>query len=176
MSPLQFAILKARYARPPEPVPEPMKIEIADPQADRIKRLEEVLRKAAIEHPLPPPPSPVKCEYPSVKSIIEAVAEEYGVLVTDILSHRRHVSVTFPRHVAMYLCKVLTICSFPEIGRKFGGRDHTTALAANRKIKAILEYSEALRIRIDSLAEKIRNAQAVEQIEQTIAAKYPGVA
>jgi chromosomal replication initiator protein len=53
----------------------------------------------------------------------------------DLLSQRRHRSVVWPRQIGMYLAKHLTARSLPEIGRRFGGRDHTTVLHAIRKIE-----------------------------------------
>ena len=63
------------------------------------------------------------------------VASRYNVSRSDILSERRTAAVVKPRQIAMYLSKVLTLRSLPEIGRRFGGRDHTTVLHAVRKIE-----------------------------------------
>jgi chromosomal replication initiator protein len=63
------------------------------------------------------------------------VATRYNVSRSDILSERRTAAVVRPRQIAMYLSKVLTLRSLPEIGRRFGGRDHTTVLHAVRKIE-----------------------------------------
>ena len=71
---------------------------------------------------------------PSVTRIQEVVARQYGVSRFDLLSSRRTANIVRPRQVAMYLCKTLTLRSLPEIGRRFGGRDHTTVLHAVRKI------------------------------------------
>jgi chromosomal replication initiator protein len=75
-----------------------------------------------------------------IEEIQKAVATRYNVSRADILSERRTAAVVKPRQIAMYLAKVLTPRSLPEIGRRFGGRDHTTVLHAVRKIeKAALE-------------------------------------
>jgi chromosomal replication initiator protein len=66
------------------------------------------------------------------------VARHYNVSRTDICSARRTANVVRPRQVAMYLAKTLTLRSLPEIGRRFGGRDHTTVLHAVRKIAALI--------------------------------------
>ncbi len=73
----------------------------------------------------------------TVEEIIKKVAEHYNVRMTDILSSRRARSVSRPRQVAMYLAKKLTTKSLPEIGRSFGGRDHTTVIYAIRKTEAL---------------------------------------
>lgn len=72
------------------------------------------------------------------KAIIAATARHYRVSVNDILSQRRTASVIRPRHVAMYLCKTLTLRSLPEIGRRFSGRDHSTAWNAIHKITGLV--------------------------------------
>lgn len=79
-----------------------------------------------------------------VKDIQRAVAEHYGVRMIDLLSHRRTVSVSLPRHVAMYLASRLTRRSAADIGRRFNRRDHTTVLHAIKKIDALCETDSAL--------------------------------
>jgi chromosomal replication initiator protein len=74
-----------------------------------------------------------------IEEIQKLVAKHYNVSRSDILSARRTASVVRPRQVAMYLSKTLTLRSLPEIGRRFGGRDHTTVLHAVRKIEGIVE-------------------------------------
>jgi chromosomal replication initiator protein len=72
-----------------------------------------------------------------IEDIQRVVARQYNVSRADLLSSRRTANVVRPRQVAMYLAKVLTLRSLPEIGRRFGGRDHTTVLHAVRKIEAL---------------------------------------
>ncbi len=71
---------------------------------------------------------------PTLKAIIEAVAGFYELPVSDMWGECRQLFIMRARHVAMYLCRELTINSFPKIGRQFGGRDHTTILYAWCKI------------------------------------------
>lgn len=71
-----------------------------------------------------------------IEDIQKLVATRYNVSRADILSERRTAAVVKPRQIAMYLSKALTPRSLPEIGRRFGGRDHTTVLHAVRKIAA----------------------------------------
>jgi chromosomal replication initiator protein len=70
----------------------------------------------------------------TIDEIIRKVADHYNLRLTDILSPRRARSVARPRQVAMFLAKKLTSKSLPEIGRRFGGRDHTTVIHAVKKI------------------------------------------
>ena len=72
-----------------------------------------------------------------IEDIQKLVASHYNVSRADILSARRTATVVRPRQIAMYLSKSLTLRSLPEIGRRFGGRDHTTVLHAVRKIEAL---------------------------------------
>jgi chromosomal replication initiator protein len=69
-----------------------------------------------------------------IDEILKVISRHYGVSRGDLLSERRHRSVVWPRQIGMYLAKQLTSRSLPEIGRRFGGRDHTTVLHAVRKI------------------------------------------
>jgi chromosomal replication initiator protein len=71
----------------------------------------------------------------TIEEIQKRVAEHYGIRLADMHSARRARAVARPRQVAMYLAKQLTPRSLPEIGRKFGGRDHTTVLYAIRKVE-----------------------------------------
>jgi len=79
-----------------------------------------------------------------IEDIQKLVASRYNVSRSDILSERRTAAVVKPRQIAMYLAKVLTLRSLPEIGRRFGGRDHTTVLHAVRKIEKAVETDPAL--------------------------------
>jgi chromosomal replication initiator protein len=75
----------------------------------------------------------------------------------DLLSSRRTANVVRPRQVAMYLAKVLTLRSLPEIGRRFGGRDHTTVLHAVRKIENLAGNDSALAEEIESLKRQLQD-------------------
>lgn len=81
----------------------------------------------------------------SIDNIQRRVAEYYNIKVSDLMSKRRSRSVARPRQVAMALAKELTANSLPEIGKSFGGRDHTTVLHGCRKVKELLETSAELR-------------------------------
>lgn len=74
----------------------------------------------------------------TVEEIQKKVAEHYTIKLSDMHSARRARSVARPRQVAMYLCKALTTKSLPDIGRKFGGRDHTTVMHAVKKVEELM--------------------------------------
>ena len=86
-------------------------------------------------------------EKPRIKidDILKVISRHYGVTRGDILSERRNRSIVLPRQVGMYLAKRLTARSLPEIGRRFGGRDHTTVLHAIRKIEREMGENGTLR-------------------------------
>jgi len=86
-----------------------------------------------------------------IEDIQRVVARQYNVSRADLLSSRRTANVVRPRQVAMYLAKILTLRSLPEIGRRFGGRDHTTVLHAVRKIETLAGNDSALADEIETL-------------------------
>jgi chromosomal replication initiator protein len=86
-----------------------------------------------------------------IEDIQRVVAKHYNVSRADILSSRRTQTVVRPRQIAMFLSKQLTLRSLPEIGRRFGGRDHTTVLHAVRKIDDLATKDVALAEEIELL-------------------------
>ena len=80
----------------------------------------------------------------SIDDIQKKVAEHFKIRLSEMSSPRRARAVARPRQIAMYLCKQLTQCSLPEIGRKFGGRDHTTVLHGVNKIEQLRAEDKAL--------------------------------
>jgi chromosomal replication initiator protein len=91
-----------------------------------------------------------------IEDIQRIVARQYNVSRADLLSSRRTANVVRPRQVAMYLAKTLTLRSLPEIGRRFGGRDHTTVLHAVRKIENLVGNDTALAEEIEGLKRQLQ--------------------
>jgi chromosomal replication initiator protein len=91
-----------------------------------------------------------------IEDIQRVVARQYNVSRSDLLSSRRTANVVRPRQVAMYLAKTLTLRSLPEIGRRFGGRDHTTVLHAVRKIEGLVGNDVALAEEIEVLKRQLQ--------------------
>jgi len=91
-----------------------------------------------------------------VEDIQRIVARQYNVSRSDLLSSRRTANVVRPRQVAMYLAKTLTLRSLPEIGRRFGGRDHTTVLHAVRKIEGLVGSDTMLADEIEVLKRQLQ--------------------
>ncbi len=91
-----------------------------------LDRIDEILRHMY---------RPGEPKRPRIEDIQRIVARHYNVSKTELLSNRRTRTIVKPRQIAMYLAKIMTPRSLPEIGRRFGGRDHTTVLHAVRKIE-----------------------------------------
>jgi chromosomal replication initiator protein len=92
-----------------------------------------------------------------IEDIQRVVARQYNVSRSDLLSSRRTANVVRPRQVAMYLAKVLTLRSLPEIGRRFGGRDHTTVLHAVRKIENLAGNDSTFAEEIEALKRQLQD-------------------
>jgi len=88
---------------------------------------------------------------PRIDFIFRTVAKHFGVSYLDMRSARRTYNLVWPRQIAFYLARTLTLRSLPEIGRRMGGRDHTTVLHAVRKIEILLMSDPMLVRTIESL-------------------------
>ena len=87
--------------------------------------------------------------------IKRAVAAHFNTSVLELISDRRNTNVMLPRQIAMHLTKEMTPLSTPQIGRYFGGRDHTTVLYAFNKIEGLLRTDEDLAATIATIRESI---------------------
>ena len=92
----------------------------------------------------------------TVDDIQKAASEHFGLKQSDLISERRTRSVARPRQAAMWLAKQLTTRSLPDIGRRFGGRDHTTVLHAVRRIEALRQTDAQLARDLETLSRKLR--------------------
>ncbi|MCF6369366.1 chromosomal replication initiator protein DnaA [Rhizobium halophilum] len=95
-----------------------------------------------------------------IEDIQRIVARHYNVSRQELVSNRRTRVVVKPRQIAMYLAKTLTPRSFPEIGRRFGGRDHTTVLHAVRKIEDLIGGDTKLSHEVELLKRLINENNA----------------
>ena len=87
--------------------------------------------------------------------IIQVVCKFFNIKVNDILSEKRSNNVAYPRQIAMYLCRELINMTFPNIGKDFGGRDHSTVLHAYSKISDEYENNEETRALIDDIKKSL---------------------
>lgn len=92
----------------------------------------------------------------TVDEIQKTVADHFNMKQADLLSERRTRSVARPRQIAMYLCKQHTTRSYPDIGRRFGGRDHTTVLHGVRKIEELMPQDDQIARDVEALTRKLR--------------------
>ena len=91
----------------------------------------------------------------TIEDIQEAVSSRFHIKISDLKSKRRTKTLVYPRQIAMFLCRDLTDSSFPEIGRDFGGKDHTTIIHACKQMQKFQETDATLRATLESLKEEI---------------------
>ena len=87
----------------------------------------------------------------SIENIQKVVSDYYNITVDDLKGKKKSAKITFPRHVAMYLSRMLTDESFPRIGLEFGGRDHSTVIHSINKIDTELKTNMELKKAIDDI-------------------------
>jgi chromosomal replication initiator protein len=92
----------------------------------------------------------------TVDDIQKATAEHFGLKQADLISERRNRAIARPRQAAMWLAKQMTTRSLPDIGRRFGGRDHTTVLHAVRRIEELKAADPQLTRDLETLTRKLR--------------------
>ncbi|RMG41156.1 MAG: chromosomal replication initiator protein DnaA [Candidatus Dadabacteria bacterium] len=91
----------------------------------------------------------------TVDDIKSAVAQHFGIKVSEMVSKRRTKNLSFPRHIAMYLCRKHTTCSYPEIGTHFGGRDHSSVIHAANVVKSKLENVDEVKEHIAKIEQML---------------------
>lgn len=157
-----------------------MTVTLADTECDtnkQTRRATEKLLSALIEHhdfrmPSPPKRVPIYvapetiepvdiCVLPiaapkiTVDAIKRVVCRHYGISHTDIISPRRTLKIGRPRMVAIYLSRELTERSLPEIGRKFGNRDHTTALHSVSRVADLIMTDPTVAADVQALSAQL---------------------
>jgi len=134
-----------RLVDPPRPViAKPVKPKAV--RAKRVRKPEPALARASAAKPKPAAvPAPVAAApAPSMEDIKRAVAAHYGLSVDDIDCGSKRAPLALPRQVSMWMCRNMTGQSFPAIGRHHGGRDHTTAVYAVKKMGERIAEDRAL--------------------------------
>lgn len=91
----------------------------------------------------------------TVDEILKKVSSHFNIKISDIKSAKRLKAVVLPRQIAMYLSRQLTSSSYPEIGDRFGGKDHSTIIHAIRKIEKLMEEDFQLRSTIENLKKEL---------------------
>jgi chromosomal replication initiator protein len=95
----------------------------------------------------------------SVEQIQEIVIERFGMSIQELTGDRRSQQIVYPRQVAMYLCRELTDSSLPKIGKKFGGRDHTTVIHATSKIAKLIQEDRNVYNLVQELTARIKQVR-----------------
>lgn len=161
---VRVAILRKKAAAEGIQLPDEVALYIANAIKSNVRELEGALIRLAayaslshreitlefatrtLEGALTRPPDII-----TVDRVLKTVASYYGLKVSDLKSPRRHKSVAAPRAVAMYLARTHTRESYPDLGRAFGGKHHTTVISAVEKISKRLASDAALRGEIHAL-------------------------
>jgi chromosomal replication initiator protein len=103
--------------------------------------------------------SPRRPELMSVEDIQRAVCSHFRLSNAELLSKDRHKSVAFARQVAMYLCRQRLKCSFPELGRAFGNRDHTTVMSAVRRVEALRQTDPQVNAHLEAIEQRLASSE-----------------
>lgn len=91
----------------------------------------------------------------TIEEIIKAVSTKFNIKISDIKSQKKNKNFVLARQVSMFIAREMTSSSFPDIGEKVGGRDHSTVIYAHNKIKKAVESDRTLRDAIEDLQEKL---------------------
>jgi len=98
----------------------------------------------------------IEKEEVTIEEIIKAIAAKLDVKISDIKSQKKNKNLVFARQIAMYLARKLTALSFPDIGEKIGGRDHSTVIYANNKMKKSCDEDRNLKKIIQEIEEVLQ--------------------
>jgi chromosomal replication initiator protein len=96
----------------------------------------------------------------SVEDIQRVVCHHFRLSSADLLSKDRHKSVAFARQVAMYLCRQRLKCSFPELGRAFGNRDHTTVMSAVRRVEQLRAKDPEVNAHLEAIEQRLASSDS----------------
>ncbi|WP_167147049.1 chromosomal replication initiator protein DnaA [Actinomyces sp. ZJ308] len=94
----------------------------------------------------------------TISLIMAQTADYFGITIDDLCSANRSRTMVSARHIAMYLCRELTDLSLPKIGREFGGRDHTTVMSADKKIRTLMAERRSTFNQVTELTSRIKQA------------------
>jgi len=164
----RIAILKKKSDLESIILPEPVALYIADKIQSNIRELEGYLRRVIAYSSLKGKPIDLDLAKESLKDLLDLteklisvdkiqkiVCNHFKIKIFQIKSKNNSPKISFPRQVAMYIAKELTDTSLPEIGRKFGGKHHTTVLHSIRKIKKMRNENPEFNKEINSLINSI---------------------
>jgi chromosomal replication initiator protein len=164
----RVAILHLKAQRMGLEVPDEVVSLIAKRVKDNIRELESCLKTLHLVSATTGEPVSVKMAQDKLRAyfrsqkknvtaeqIQRAVATRFGLTESELKSRARTRNLTGPRHIAIYLCRRLTPLSFPEIGTRFGNRNHSSIILSNKKIEKELHYDATLQHTIEELEQRI---------------------
>ena len=164
----RIAILKQRAERDQLDISNDVVFRLAERIRTNVRELEGALLRLAtfaslrgvpitpafldevLEHAAPPQRAAM-----TVESVQKAVASHFAVRIADLKGQRRHRGISRPRMIAMYLSRELTGASFPEIGLRFGGKDHSTVINACKRVQSLQAEDADLRTAIVALRDQL---------------------
>ncbi|MGE5789380.1 MAG: chromosomal replication initiator protein DnaA [Syntrophaceae bacterium] len=94
----------------------------------------------------------------TVDEIMKTVAAKFNIRIADLKSQKKNKNLVIPRQIAMYLARKMTSHSFPDIGAKIGGKDHSTVIYANNKIKDLLEKDPKIEVAVKEIEETLNRS------------------
>jgi chromosomal replication initiator protein len=160
----RIAILKKKAELDQIDLPDDVAIFLATHIKSNVRELEGLLIRVAAFAGLQNQPITVEFSRETLKNFlsqsshaltVEAVQKEvaayFNVKLSDLKSPKRHQAIARPRQIAMYLARKLCKVSYPELGQRFGGKDHTTVLSAFRKIEGLVQTDPKTRHTVDEL-------------------------
>jgi hypothetical protein len=121
------------------------------------------LRKVRKLYDIPDPYKPDGSPIVLISTIVRVVATHYGMEASDITSHKRNIIYLTPRHITYFISFILSGQSKVVIGKRLGGRDHSTIVYGVKKIQKAIKESEIIETLIDGLIEKCIDASAEER-------------
>lgn len=167
----RIAILKSKATQQGIPLDEEILIYIASHIQTNIRELEGALNRIKAYHQINnvfPDSNKIKKILSTIvnapkkltnhKAILKSVAEFYDININELIEKCRRKEIVWPRQIAMYLMRTELRSSYPFIGEKFGGRDHTTVIYACEKIEAETKINETLQREINLIKERIYNS------------------
>ena len=166
---LRLNIVKSKADMMGLPLPQDVAIFLANKITSNIRELEGALNRLAVQADMSGTVTTLEAAQDILSDVLRSyerritideiqrkVAEHFSLRLQDMHSSRRSRNVARPRQVAMYLCKKLTPRSLPEIGRKFGGRDHTTVMHAVRKIDELINDDISFADEVKTITRKLK--------------------
>jgi chromosomal replication initiator protein len=164
----RIAILKKKSEMEDIPLPESVALYIADKVHSNIRELEGYLRRVIAYSSLKGEPIDLDLTKEALKTLLDSsttiitvekiqktVSHEFKIKISQLKSKNNSPKIAFPRQIAMYLSKQMTKTSLPEIGKKFGGKHHTTVLHSIKKIEKLRAKDQEFDKKINTLINQI---------------------